>query len=213
MRVLRRRVRNLLLVLPWALLLPSCAVKYSSAALGEYAAYEPFARVNRNLYTVELSQPAHVAVISVVAPQPGYNEAPVFFEVRYPLTEYDRTEFPAGRHRLSPRNVRLNTPRECRQTEAPTLEGCRRTILPGLRGIDTNRAYQRDPQHYLLIAAPERIDPYTLADALYFLALEDEDFAEAFKRRDAEAAADVIERALLNQRMSAGWGGVYVTYR
>jgi hypothetical protein len=195
------------------LLLTSCSVHFSSAALGNYATYEPFATTDRTSVLVELTREAHVAVVGVRTPQPGYDEAPVLFDVMYPVFDTDRTRFGPGRHRLTSRRQSMRVPRGCRDMEVPTLAGCRRTVLPGLRALNIGQVYPRDRQHYIVVVADEVVDPYTLADALYFAALDDETLTELLKRRDAEPAADALERVLLDQPLAPGWAGLYVTNR
>jgi hypothetical protein len=202
-------------VLFLALLIPACAgTRYGTAALGNYDAYEPFATMNRGLVTVEIAREAHLAVVSVQVPRPGYETAPVIFDVVYPHSSADRTLFPPGRHRMSPRPVARRAFRECEALEKPSLDGCRRRILPGLRTVDNERMYQPASEHHVIVvAADQPVDPYTLAEALYFAALENEVLAGALRRRDAPAARAILERTLLDQNLATGWAGVYLTSR
>ncbi|CAN5716100.1 hypothetical protein BH23GEM9_BH23GEM9_35740 [soil metagenome] len=211
---LRRRCGLLrLALLTTPLLLGGCAVKYSTAALGDYAAYEPFATMNRSTVWLEVNRDAHVAVLAVRTPMPGYDTAPVLFDVMYPVYETDRTHFRAGKHVLLPRQTSMQLPPQCRESEVPALAGCRRRLRPGLRGLDVRDAYQRDVNHYIVIVADEFIDPYTLADELFYAVFEDDEVADLLKARDAETAAASLERVLLDRRMAPGWAGLYVTNR
>jgi hypothetical protein len=211
----RRRMPALLLVV----LLPSCAganygTTWGTAPLGTYDDYRPHATMSGRLVTVEMEREAHVAVIGVRAPRPGYESAPVFFEVKYPYTSVDRTRFPAGRHRMSPRPASPRAYRECETLEKPTIDGCRRRVLPGMRTVDDARVYPGPTdQHIIVVVADEPIDPYTLADALYFAAFENATLAAAFRLRDAPAAKAILERTLLDQKIATGWAGVYLTSR
>jgi hypothetical protein len=212
----RRRAAHMLLpaVLLATLAAGACGARYSTAALGQYESYEPFAVVGPSSIRLELARPAHVAIIAVLAPAPGFGSAPVLFTPLYPVYETDRTHFTAGEHRLLPRRVSLIEPQVCRRTETPSLAGCRRAqhLLPGVPN-PFRQAYPLDRQHYIVLVADEFIDPYAVAEELYVSVLDEQSVAELLKARDAPAAASELERVLLDRRGSPLWAGLYVTNR
>jgi hypothetical protein len=200
--------------LPLLLLCTACAPQYASIAMGQYDLFRPYARVYSATIDIELARPAHVAVISIIAPAPGYNERPVLFEARYPQWDTDETHFAAGEHRLLPRRMTLRDPRNCRDTEKPSLSGCRRPrymYIGAGAPNELSQIYQSDPSHYLVIASEEFIDPFTLADDLFDMAFERPELGTALKTRKAHEAGDVLERALLDRPGPPMWAAFYVS--
>jgi hypothetical protein len=198
------------------LLCTACAPRYGTAALGQYEEYRPFmtrppaATLNEAAYDIELTRQAFVSVIAIVPPAGGYEERPVYFQALYPRYDTDRMMFPAGKHRLrSPRTL-LMEPRNCADDEKPALDGCRRAVqlLPGML-----RPRPPAPSHYLLITADEFVDPYEVADDLYFKAMDDEELKLALQSDDTDKAAALLERALLDRRGSPLWAAFYLMVR
>ena len=204
------------LLLFCALLATACAPRRYSAALGNYDAFQPYAMLRSTSYDIELARAAHVAIIAITPPAPGYNERPVLFRPLYPLWDTDRTQFTAGKHRVTPRRQTLRDPVNCRGSEKPTLRGCRRAayLYPGA-GVpgEVNSIYSVDLGHYLVIASEDYLDAFTLADELFDMVLDRSELAEALKTRKGEMAAADLERALLDRPGSPLWGALYVAGR
>lgn len=186
----------------------ACATRYSTAALGQYEQFEPFLMF-RHGQDVEITRPAYIAIITITPPASGYEDRPLLFDVVYPRYETDRLHFSAGRHRLVSRATRLMDPPGCASDEKPALDGCRRRLIPGLSA-------GRPPaglSHYLLLAADEFVDPYTLADDLFYTALEEQALDDALRSAGVERAAAALERTLLDRRGSPLWAALYVVAR
>ena len=193
-----------------------CALRYYSAALGNYDEFRPDARLRATSLDVELARPAYVAVIGITTPGPGYQERPVLFEPIYPRWDTDETHFAAGRHHIVSRRQTLRDPANCRDDQKPTLSGCRRAphLYPGVGShIEVDGIYVADPGHYMVIASEDFVDPYTLADDLFEVAFEREEFAAALKTDRAQTAANNLERALLDRPGSFVWSALYVSGR
>lgn len=208
----RRTVLPLLVLLA----LTGCALRYYTAALGNYDEFRPYARVRSTSVDIEIARPAYVAVIGIIPPTPGYFERPVLFRPLYPLWDTDETRFNAGRHRVSPRRQTLRDPPNCRTGEKPSISGCRRLayLLPGVGAPnEIAQAYIADPSHYLVVASEEFVDPFTLADDLFEIAFERLELGSALKRRAGEDAASDLERALLDRPGTPIWGALYVSGR
>jgi hypothetical protein len=205
-------------VTPLMLLCIACGPRYSSAALGQYPEFQPFmtrpppasTRIEPT-YDVELTRQAFVSLIAITPPAGGYEDRPVVFTALYPLYDTDRLMFPPGEHRLRSRRSILMEPRNCADDEKPALDGCRRSLrlLPGLLQGRPPGA----PTHYLLITADEFVDPFELADELYFRALTDDALRTALLEGDTDGAAALIERALLDRRGTPLWAALYVVTR
>ena len=203
---------------PLLLLCIACGPRYTSAALGQYPDFQPFmtrpptssGRVEPS-YHVELTRQAFVALIAITPPAGGYEDRPVVFNVLYPLYDTDRLMFAPGEHRLVPRRNVLMEPRNCADDEKPALDGCRRSLrlLPGLLQGRPPGA----PTHYLLITADDFLDPFELADELYFRALGDDALRAALQQANTERAASLIERVLLDRRGTPLWAALYVVTR
>jgi hypothetical protein len=192
----------------------ACAPQYATIAMGQYADFQPYARVYTNTIDIELARPAYVAVIRITTPGPGYNERPVLFQPIYPRYETDETHFGAGRHRVTPRRTSLIDPRNCREAEKPSLDGCRRALymLPGVGSPgEIGTAYVSDPSHYFVVASEEFVDPYALAEDLFEMAFDRLELSAALKTGRATIAGTELERALLDRPGSPIWGAFYVS--
>ena len=194
----------------------SCATRYSSAALGQYEEFQPFiwlrnTQDNRARYELEITRPAFVSILTVSPPAGGFEDRPVMFDVVYPRYDTDPVEFTAGRHQLITRVTPLMPPRNCGYDEPPTLGGCRRPQyqLPGMRAGRPPTG----PPHYLVIAADEFVDPYTLADELHYVAMEQPELGDALRSGTIESASALLERVLLDRRGTPFWAGLYIVSR
>jgi hypothetical protein len=208
-----RQVRLLLWV---ALALGACAPRYSTAGLGQYAEFQPYAVLRGNSIYLELSRAAHVSIIGIGLPNSFYDELPVVYGALYPQYVTDATRFEAGRHRLLSRAPHQVRPMNCRQDERPALDGCRRPfhLLPGVSGVaDDRAAYRLGGGGYLVIASAEFIDPFTLAEELFYATLEHPEIAQSLRSGDADATAHELERVLLDRPGSFEWAAMYVTSR
>jgi hypothetical protein len=194
-----------------AVLFSGCAVQVNRAAFGRgVAAYQPAAEMRGALITIDVARPAHVAVVGIAAPRPGFEYAPIKFEAVFPFSDIDPTYHEAGRHRLRPRLVGGRTYRECREAEKPSLSDCRRTYLPN---TNVPGAYEGlGEQHYIVVFSEEPVDPYTLAYELFLTGLVDDDFNAAITRREPGATTDEVERAL-RPHIAIGWAAVHVHRR
>jgi hypothetical protein len=197
-------------------LLTACASRHYSAALGNYDHFQPYAALRSTSYDIEIARSAYVVIIGITPPSAGYSDRPVLFRPLYPLWDTDRTQFPAGKHRVSPRRQTLRDPMNCRSDETPSLSGCRRAfyLYPGAgTSSEIGGIYSIDYGHYLVIASEEFIDPFQLADELFEMAFERKELAEALKTRKGEVAAGDVERALLDRPGTPIWGALYVAGR
>jgi hypothetical protein len=204
-------LRLLLVIL--AVLPVGCTTRYTTAALGQYDRFEPYARVRNMSIDLELARAAYVVIIAIRTPSPGFQDRPILFRPLYPLYPTDEVRFPAGRHRLVARRVTLNEPLNCRRDEQPTLSGCRRPphLYPGVGGPgDVGGAYASTLAHYIVIASEEFIDPFTLADELFLVTLERPELSQLLRTHDAERSAPQLERALLDRPGTPMWGAFYV---
>lgn len=202
-----------LLLLALSIAPAACATRYTSAALGQYERFEPYARLRSTSIDLELSRAAYVAVIAIRAPSPGFRDRPILFRPLYPIYPTDSVHFSAGRHRLIPRRISVIEPLNCRGNETPSIDGCRRPphLYPGVGGPgDVGGAYGSGLAHYIVIASEEFVDPYTLADELFNIALERPELASALRLLNAQASAPLLERALLDRPGTPIWGAFYV---
>ena len=192
----------------------ACASTQRSAGLGSYDEFRPYATLRSfTVADLELSRPAYVAIVGITIPAPGYAERPVVFQPIYPRWDTDKTHFAAGRHRIVSARRTLRDPANCRGTEKPTLSGCRKRLYQypeaGAHN-EVGRIYVADAGHYVVIASEEFVDPYLLAEDLFFLAFEREELAAALKSRKVHEAASDLERALSDRPGSPIWGALYV---
>lgn len=213
---MRRRVLTLAPIL--AFLVGGCAPTYTSAGLGRYDVYRPFARMDGRAIELELDRTAWVAVVNVIPPNPAYRDRPILFEAVYPYYPTDQRHFEAGRHRLIPRRESVREPVGCRLEEVPTIDGCRRRfdMLPGVRleeGGAYSRSYSIRAGHYIALVADRPIDPYTLAEELYYLAFDRPELTRVLREMNAELAAAELERALLDRPGTPNWAALYVAAR
>jgi hypothetical protein len=206
------RLAMLLIVLSTA----ACAPSFTSAGIGRYEEFQPFARAAGRGIDLELARSAHVAVVAVFRPRPAFSDRPLLFSAVYPYFESDRRYFDAGRHRLRARQADLRQPLLCGSQEVPTIEGCRRAyhMLPGVLSISD---YFTDPGirggHYIVFAADEPIDPFSLAEELFYMALDRPELARRLRALDAVAAAGELERTLLDRPGTPLWAALYVAAR
>jgi hypothetical protein len=194
----------------------ACAPKFSSAALGRYDEYQPFARQRGRAIELELARGGYVAVVNVLTPNPAFRDRPILFEAAYPLWDTDRREYPAGRHSLLPRRETVRIPLRCGLEQVPTLSGCRRefTMLPGIRTLGEYRmGYGIRNGHYIVMVADYPIDPFTLAEELFYLTLDRPEMKQLFMALDADTAADGLERMLLDRPGTSNWAALYVAAR
>jgi hypothetical protein len=213
---LNRLFHLLLAVCTAAVVGSACAPTYTSAGLGRYDVFQPFARMDGGYIALELARAGYVAVINVVLPQPAFRERPVLFIAEYPLWPTDDRHFTAGRHRLRARRETVRVPRMCGGNQMPTIDGCRRVyeMLPGVRSLadyDRSRGLLRG--HYIVMVADEPIDPFTIAEELFHLALDRPDLTRRLRELDAELAAAALEEALLDRPGSPYWAALYVAAR
>lgn len=194
------------------LITAGCAPSYSSAALGQYELYQPYARQVRDAFDVELTRAGYVAVIEVLTPTPTHRDLPVLFRASYPEFPTDQHEFPAGDHQLRSRQTTFIQPRNCGRTELPAIDGCRRDLrmLPGVHSLGE---YRVGVHHYIAIVADEPVDPFTIAEELFYIALENPLLSRQLKELDADLAAASLEQALLDRPGTANWAAHYVTAR
>lgn len=202
------RVRNRVVLGVACVALAGCATHYQTLALGQYDRFSPFADLTTGRREIELSRPGYVAVLGIDALDPRYR-APlnhVTFDAIYPRTRYDSTYFPAGTHRLRYYPTTETMPVLCSDLDVPTIDGCRasrggpRTIVRG--PVPTS-------SHYLVVAAEDFIDPYTLAFYLNERLLISDTFAVSLFRRDAGEVAEEITAAMAEVPGLRGWSAYY----
>lgn len=212
------RRRLLALTATLTLALAGCAPTYTSAGIGRYDVFRPFAKLDGRAIELELERAAYVAVVNVVPPSPSFRDRPILFEAVYPYYPSDQRRFEAGRHRLIPRRETVREPMGCGMEEIPTIDGCRRRfdMLPGVN-MEAGRAYPRSYSiragHYIALVADRPIDPYTLAEELYYLAFERPELSRVLREMNADLAAAELERALLDRPGTPNWAAIYVAAR
>lgn len=192
--------------------LTACAPTFTSAALGRSDFFAPHATMRGRTVQLELAQRAHVAVVQVLTPTPGNQDRPVLFVPLYPRFETDQREFEPGTHRLAAREETFRQDWVCGDTQSPTMDGCRRDYryLPGVRSL---AEYHDGYTHFITLVSDQPIDPYALAEELFYMAFDDPRLAQQFRDVDAEAAAATLEQALLDRPGSANWAAHYVAGR
>jgi hypothetical protein len=198
------------------LALTSCVPRFTSVGLGRYDEFQPYARSGGRGVDLELARAGHVAVISVILPRPAFADRPVLFAAVYPYYDTDQRYFEAGQHRLLPRRETVRVPLTCGSQQTPTLEGCRRAydMLPGVRTLSEYITdYGIRGGHYIVFVADEPVDPYTLAEQLFYMAFDRPELTRLLRQLDAPAAAAELENALLDRPGTPRWAALYVAAR
>lgn len=160
--------------------------------------------------TVELEQESHVLVLSVIYPSQSEPDHPILFSVRYPMYPTDPRSFVAGTHRLTPWQRPGFWPMNCRSSETPSIDGCRRPfyLLPGASGYRPSR----DPlTAVLLIASDVFRDPYPLAEEFYWQVLQNAPIHGKLIGADVATLSAELEPILLSVLGPRGWTAAFAS--
>lgn len=205
-------MKPLMLAASAAALLGACTTGFAFHAVGQYDRFSPYADLTGGRRTVEIERAGHVAVIDISALDPAY--APPFehltFTALYPLTQRDRTYFPAGTHRLSHEPTTELMRRFCDGIQIPTIDGCRLGRQDASRRVGGSIA---PSTHYLVLVADEFIDPYTVSYYLNERLELSETLATALYRRNTQDAAAEIGETVADVPGLSAWSGYYVATR
>lgn len=159
---------------------------------------------------VDLHRPAYVVALNISYPATPTSNRPVIVQARYPRRDTDEKHFGPGRHRLTSRSRFAQEPLNCRDNEIPRLDGCRRPLhlLPGASDW-AGQSLTSDPvRHALLIIVSHAfIDPYPLAEHLYYELLRDWQRAGRLRDADAEGLAEELRPLLRDRLGERGWSG------
>jgi hypothetical protein len=157
---------------------------------------------------VELGQPAYVLALGVTYPSAEEPGRPVTFDAQYPRFPTDARHFDAGQHRLKARQRPPFWPMNCGRDEVPTIDGCRRPLhlLPGISGY----VAARHPRSaVLIIASAEFVDPFTLAEELYWELMRDWQRTQRLIGADVEVLTEEIEPLLVRTLGRDGWAASF----
>jgi hypothetical protein len=158
--------------------------------------------------TIELARPAYVLALRVHYPSASEPGRPVTFQAQYPAYPTDPTRFEAGRHRLVARQRSGFWPMGCRSEEEPTIDGCRRpvSLLPGF----SNFVSARHPRGALLVITSDTfVDPFPLAERLYWELQRDWQRTSRLVEADAATLREEMEPLLLRALGRSGWAASF----
>jgi hypothetical protein len=214
MKLHARRARFTLLVLCAVLPSAGCTSRQLLTPLGQHQEYPAASLPRTGTSFVDLEQPAYVAMIGVSSGNPHFPDVPVVFTARYPLWNTDRLHFDAGRHRLRPQRRTAILPMNCSREQQPSLHGCRRppALLPGIRYYDPQN-YRGGVGYVIIITSDAFIDPFPLAEDLYYEALMDHEMVVLLRDNDLEASAHALDVVLERRLAGRVWSAQLVTWK
>jgi len=180
--------------------------------IGPAETFEPIlnAGSSASRVRVDIAEPGYVSALSVSVPLLE-NRWPVLFTAGYPRFPTDPRWLEAGRHNLRPRNRSAILPMECRPEQQPTLEGCRRPLelLPGVRQMAGTNIPIEGRSGVLMIVSDTFIDPFLLAEQLYWEVLGDWTRDSGLREADAAELPLAMEALLEKVLGRSGWSAVF----
>jgi hypothetical protein len=173
---------------------------------------EPVTVARLSPFVVELEDSSYVAVLWMTYPDTDEPGRPITFSGRYPLYPTDQLSFASGRHRLISRRREDRDPYDCEANETPSLAGCRRPLhlLPGANQYIATRTPLTAS---VVIASQDYIDPYALAEDLYWALMKDSQRAQRLVGADIETVAAELQPVLLEMLGLRDWSASFATGR